>query len=214
MSTQKELADVDATGMADPAGQTDVESPNTGNGSSPSGGEHMLEFNIANFSTPAGKQILHDVGECRSGQKRGAIGMCRVGGGLVREWRLREKGGARGREEREWGGGRGARPREEVVRLGGGGGRRRRSSVLWGTCVARWLTRAGSAARLLVWVLAAGRTHTGEFTALIGPSGAGKTTLMDCIALRQRKFIGAIHIDGVSPKGDYFTQTGASSDWC
>lgn len=61
---------------------------------------------------------------------------------------------------------------------------------------------------------AAGRTHTGEFTALIGPSGAGKTTLMDCIALRQRKFVGAIHLDGASPKGDYFTQTGTSSRKC
>ena len=54
----------------------------------------------------------------------------------------------------------------------------------------------------------AGRTVTGEFTALMGPSGAGKTTLMDCIALRQRKFEGAIHVDGKSPKSDYFTQTG------
>ena len=42
----------------------------------------------------------------------------------------------------------------------------------------------------------------------MGPSGAGKTTLMDCIALRQRKFEGAIHVDGKSPKSDYFTQTG------
>ena len=49
---------------------------------------------------------------------------------------------------------------------------------------------------------------TGEFTALMGPSGAGKTTLMDCIALRQRSFEGAIHVDGKSPKSDYFTQTG------
>lgn len=49
---------------------------------------------------------------------------------------------------------------------------------------------------------------TGEFTALMGPSGAGKTTLMDCIALRQRNFEGAIHVDGKSPKSDYFTQTG------
>jgi len=54
----------------------------------------------------------------------------------------------------------------------------------------------------------AGRTVTGEFTALMGPSGAGKTTLMDCIALRQRSFEGAIHVDGRSPKSDYFTQTG------
>ena len=54
----------------------------------------------------------------------------------------------------------------------------------------------------------AGRTVTGEFTALMGPSGAGKTTLMDCIALRQRAFEGAIHVDGRSPKSDYFTQTG------
>lgn len=54
----------------------------------------------------------------------------------------------------------------------------------------------------------AGRTVTGEFTALMGPSGAGKTTLMDCIALRQRSFEGAIHVDGRSPKSDYFTHTG------
>lgn len=26
-------------------------------------GDHILDFNVANFSTPAGKQILHDVGK-------------------------------------------------------------------------------------------------------------------------------------------------------
>lgn len=59
-----------------------------------------------------------------------------------------------------------------------------------------------------IYTTTAGRTVTGEFTALMGPSGAGKTTLMDCIALRQRSFEGAIHVDGRSPKSDYFTHTG------
>lgn len=53
----------------------------------------------------------------------------------------------------------------------------------------------------------AGQTQSGQFTALMGPSGAGKTTLMDCIALRNRKWFGAIKLNGKSPKGDYFNST-------
>lgn len=63
MSSHKELAD--PRGMADVAGHADVESPQPSSGSdnSPANGGHVLEFNIANFSTPQGKQILHDVGK-------------------------------------------------------------------------------------------------------------------------------------------------------
>jgi ABC-type multidrug transport system ATPase subunit len=54
-----------------------------------------------------------------------------------------------------------------------------------------------------------GETKSGEFTALIGPSGAGKTTLMDCLALRQRNFDGAVRLDDKPPTGHYFSETGA-----
>jgi hypothetical protein len=77
MPAQKELSDLES-GPPSVAGiVTKVEkvpsisSPSLGGVSSPSsinkpkggnGEEHILDFNVANFSTPKGKQILHDVG--------------------------------------------------------------------------------------------------------------------------------------------------------
>lgn len=56
MSHQKELTDLE-NGPASVAGVVSKSSP-------PSNGheDHVLDFNVANFSTPKGKQILHDVG--------------------------------------------------------------------------------------------------------------------------------------------------------
>lgn len=60
MSHQKELTDLE-NGPASVAGVV------AGDGAAApasSAQDHVLDFNISNFSTPAGKQILHDVGTC------------------------------------------------------------------------------------------------------------------------------------------------------
>ena len=51
----------------------------------------------------------------------------------------------------------------------------------------------------------AGRTTSGELTAIMGCSGSGKTTLLECISLRNRQFEGAVHYDGQAPTGRFFT---------
>lgn len=60
MAHQKELTDLE-TGPASVAGVVASDSAGPP-ASSASGQDHVLDFNISNFSTPKGKQILHDVG--------------------------------------------------------------------------------------------------------------------------------------------------------
>ncbi len=63
MSNQKELTDLE-TGAASVAGVVSLDSgsPAPSHDGGSRGDDHVLDFNISNFSTPAGKQILHDVG--------------------------------------------------------------------------------------------------------------------------------------------------------
>lgn len=65
MSHQKELTDLES-GPASVAGVVSMEGPAASGSSAAStpsrSDDHVLDFNISNFSTPAGKQILHDVG--------------------------------------------------------------------------------------------------------------------------------------------------------
>lgn len=66
MSHQKELTDLESGPAASVAGVVSMEGPAASSGSSASTpsrtDDHVLDFNISNFSTPKGKQILHDVG--------------------------------------------------------------------------------------------------------------------------------------------------------
>jgi ABC-type multidrug transport system ATPase subunit len=39
-------------------------------------------------------------------------------------------------------------------------------------------------------------------------SGAGKTTLLECLSMRNRDFEGALHFDGASVHGSFYTTTG------
>ena len=52
------------------------------------------------------------------------------------------------------------------------------------------------------------KTQSGEFTAIMGPSGAGKTTLVECLSMRNRSFQGSVHLDGKFPGGKFFTTSG------
>jgi hypothetical protein len=68
MSSQKELTDLES-GPASIAGVVTIDGPASSaasHGSQASSAsrptDHVLDFNISNFSTPKGKQILHDVG--------------------------------------------------------------------------------------------------------------------------------------------------------
>ena len=64
MATHKEL-DLENAAAADVAGVVEEVQISSPMGSRVEG-DHILDFNVANFSTPAGKQILHDVGKCLS----------------------------------------------------------------------------------------------------------------------------------------------------
>lgn len=81
MSHQKELTDLESGPAASVAGAVSMEGPAASGSSAAStpsrSDDHVLDFNIANFSTPAGKQILHDVGACvrRSMCASGAAGL-------------------------------------------------------------------------------------------------------------------------------------------
>jgi ABC-type branched-subunit amino acid transport system ATPase component len=39
-------------------------------------------------------------------------------------------------------------------------------------------------------------------------AGAGKTTLLECLSMRNRDFEGALHFDGASVQGSFYTTTG------
>lgn len=63
MPVQKELSDLEH-GPVNAAGSVAMEkalpqTPMEGR----KGEDHVLDFNVANFSTPKGKQILHDIGK-------------------------------------------------------------------------------------------------------------------------------------------------------
>lgn len=40
-------------------------------------------------------------------------------------------------------------------------------------------------------------------------AGSGKTTLVQCLSLRNRSFEGALRYNGKAPSGEYFTRAGA-----
>jgi hypothetical protein len=65
MPVQKELSDLEH-GPANGAGSAGMDTTSPGGVETPmegkKGEDHVLDFNVANFSTPKGKQILHDVG--------------------------------------------------------------------------------------------------------------------------------------------------------
>ena len=42
----------------------------------------------------------------------------------------------------------------------------------------------------------------------MGPSGGGKTTLLDCLALRNRDFTGTLRLDGKALTSDFFWHMG------
>jgi len=65
MPIQKELSDLEH-GPANGAGGGMDNTHSPGGLQTPmegkKGEDHVLDFNVANFSTPKGKQILHDIG--------------------------------------------------------------------------------------------------------------------------------------------------------
>lgn len=79
MSHQKELTDLESGPAASVAGAVSMEGPaasGSSTASTPSrSDDHVLDFNISNFSTPAGKQILHDVGACVQRCASGSAGL-------------------------------------------------------------------------------------------------------------------------------------------
>lgn len=56
--------------------------------------------------------------------------------------------------------------------------------------------------------ISAGRATKGTLTAILGPSGGGKSSLLDCLALRTQNFTGALRLDGQPLTNDYFWQMG------
>jgi ABC-type lipoprotein export system ATPase subunit len=44
----------------------------------------------------------------------------------------------------------------------------------------------------------------------VGVAGSGKTTLLECLSMRNRDFEGALHFDGASVLGSFYTNTGAT----
>jgi len=70
------------------------------------------------------------------------------------------------------------------------------------------MERNGStdAGRKIILENVTGQAKSGQMLALMGASGAGKTSLLDCISLRNRKFTGQVYIDG-EPVGQKFYST-------
>jgi len=65
MPVQKELSDLEHGPASGAGGEIDLHPPPLTPMEGKRGEDHVLDFNVANFSTPAGKQILHDVGTWR-----------------------------------------------------------------------------------------------------------------------------------------------------
>lgn len=61
MPVQKELSDLEHGPASGAGSEIDLHPPVTPM-EGKRGEDHVLDFNVSNFSTPAGKQILHDVG--------------------------------------------------------------------------------------------------------------------------------------------------------
>ena len=54
-----------------------------------------------------------------------------------------------------------------------------------------------------------GSVKSGNMVALMGASGAGKSSLLDCISLRNQKFEGNVWVDGKPADDSFFGMTGA-----
>lgn len=57
-----------------------------------------------------------------------------------------------------------------------------------------------------------GQAAKGEMWALMGASGAGKTSLLDCISLRNHKFDGQVFLDDRPVDQSFFSTTGKLSN--
>jgi ABC-type multidrug transport system ATPase subunit len=55
----------------------------------------------------------------------------------------------------------------------------------------------------------AGEARGGQMLALMGASGAGKTSLLDCISLRNRAFTGNVYLNGAPVSETFYSTTGA-----
>ena len=74
--------------------------------------------------------------------------------------------------------------------------------------VASLMGSRGRAERNLLYKVV-GQAEKGQMLALMGASGAGKSSLLDCISLRNHRFEGSVYLDDKPVDQHYFSSTGA-----
>ena len=94
-----------------------------------------------------------------------------------------------------------------------GGGERRGTHLGWNLSLHASETRKGPkgtnvTVKKTILEGVTGSVRSGNMVALMGASGAGKSSLLDCISLRNQKFEGNVWVDGKPADDSFFGMTG------